>query len=180
MGIVHLFTKYKLLGDLNKYSLLLIYFGFSVILLFTFFHLETLYVKVFTIFLFLLVTFYFIYFVRSNKKRNEDYDFDNIFPLKEKDYLLVEFSSIFCAGCLPIRSAVDNISKQYNNIQVVQIEARDIESKYLYIVDKLRLSVTPTVCLLNKKGELISKRLAHLSPEDTEKNLKKLLGNLVS
>ncbi len=180
MGIVRLFTKYKLLGDLNKYSLLLIYSGFSGILFLIFFLLEPLTTRVPIISLFVLLSLYLIYFIRSKKKRSEDYDFDTIFPLKEKDYLLVEFSSIFCAGCLPIRAAVDNISKKYNNIQIVQIEAREVENKYLDLVDRLRLSVTPTICLLNKKGELISKRLAHLNPVTTEENLDKLLRNSVS
>ena len=53
-------------------------------------------------------------------------------------------------------------------------------NKYLDLVDRLRLSVTPTICLLNKKGELISKRLAHLNPANTEENLEKLLRNPVS
>ena len=36
MRIVSLFTKYKILGELNKYSLILIYIGFVTLLLLTF------------------------------------------------------------------------------------------------------------------------------------------------
>ena len=178
MGIVSLFTKYKILGDLNKYSLILIYLGFSTFLLLAFSFLDLSYL-IFNL-IFLLISTYFVYFIVSKKRRARGYDFDGIFPLKEKEYLLVEFSSIYCAGCLPIRSAVDTISKQYSNIQVVQIEAKDIESKYIDLVQKLRLSVTPTICLLNKNGELITKRIAHLNPEITIKNLERVLRDPIS
>ena len=125
--------------------------------------------------LFISISFYLVYFILSKRKRSKDYNFDNIFPLNERDYLLVEFSSIFCAGCLPIRKAVDSISNKYDNIQVVQIEARNIESKYLDLVNELKLSVTPTICLLDKNGKLISKRLSHLNPDTIEENLKELI-----
>ncbi len=178
MRIVSLFTKYKILGELNKYSLILIYIGFVTLLLLTFSFSDLSYFIFYAIFL--LISSYFAYFVISKKIRAKNYDFDGLFPLKEKDYLLVEFSSIYCAGCLPIRSAVDTISKKYSNIQVVQIEAKDIESKYFDLVEKLKLSVTPTICLLNKNGELITKRIAHLNPEITLNNVERVLRDSIS
>ena len=173
MGIVKLIKKYKLLGNLNKYSLLVIYGGFYLILFSYFYLLKSL--RIYLMILFISISFYLVYFILSKRKRSKDYNFDNIFPLNERDYLLVEFSSIFCAGCLPIRKAVDSISNKYDNIQVVQIEARNIESKYLDLVNELKLSVTPTICLLDKNGKLISKRLSHLNPDTIEENLKELI-----
>ena len=173
MGIVKLIKKYKLLGNLNKYSLLVIYGGFYLILFSYFYLLKSL--RIYLMILFISISFYLVYFILAKRKRSKDYNFDNIFPLNERDYLLVEFSSIFCAGCLPIRKAVDSISNKYDNIQVVQIEARNIESKYLDLVNELKLSVTPTICLLDKNGKLISKRLSHLNPDTIEKNLKELI-----
>jgi len=173
MGIVKLMKKYKLLGNLNKYSLLVIYGGFYLILFCYFYLLKSL--RIYLMILFISISFYLVYFILAKRKRSKDYNFDNIFPLNERDYLLVEFSSIFCAGCLPIRKAVDSISNKYDNIQVVQIEARNIESKYLDLVNELKLSVTPTICLLDKNGKLISKRLSHLNPDTIEKNLEELI-----
>jgi len=173
MGIVKLIKKYKLLGNLNKYSLLVIYGGFYLILFSYFYLLKSL--RIYLMILFISISFYLVYFILAKRKRSKDYNFDNIFPLNQRDYLLVEFSSIFCAGCLPIRKAVDSISNKYDNIQVVQIEARNIESKYLDLVNELKLSVTPTICLLDKNGKLISKRLSHLNPDTIEKNLEELI-----
>jgi len=178
MGIVSLVKKYKILGSLNKYSLLLIYGGFSLFLFSIFYFLK--FSRTYLIILFISISLYLVYFIYTKRKRSKDYDFDSIFPLKKKDYLLVEFSSIFCAGCLPIRNAVDRVYDKHDNIQVVQIEARNIESKYLNLVNELRLSVTPTICLLDKNGKLISKRLAHLNPENIDKNLEELLINPVT
>ena len=138
MRIVSLFTKYKILGELNKYSLILIYIGFVTLLLLTFSFFDLSYFIFYAIFL--LISSYFAYFVISKKIRAKNYDFDGMFPLKEKDYLLVEFSSIYCAGCL----------------------------------------VTPTICLLNKNGELITKRIAHLNPEITLNNVERVLRDPIS
>ena len=93
MRIVSLFTKYKILGELNKYSLILIYIGFVTLLLLTFSFSDLSYFIFYAIFL--LISSYFAYFVISKKIRAKNYDFDGMFPLKEKDYLLVEFSSIY-------------------------------------------------------------------------------------
>jgi hypothetical protein len=178
MGIVSLTKKYKMLGYLNKYSLLLAYGGVSLFLFSIFYFLK--FSGTYLIILFISISLYLVYFIFSKRKRSKDYNFDCIFPLRKKDYLLVEFSSIFCAGCLPIRKAVDRISNKYDNIQVVQIEARNIEIKYLNLVNELKLSLTPTICLLDKNGKLISKGLAHLNPENIDKNLEALLINPVT
>ena len=180
MRIVGTFKKYRLLSLLNRYSLILIYFALSLVLIYSFLLLDESIVGLLAALIFLLISFYFVCFILSNKERNKSYEFDNIFPLKHKDYLLIEFSSIYCAGCLPVRNTVDKISKKYSNIHILQIEARNIDEKYLDLVNKLNLSITPTICLLNKKGEIISKRLAHLNPEIIRKNLDKILGNPIT
>ena len=84
MGIVSLFSKYKILGDLNKYSLILIYLGFSTVLLLAFSFLDLSYL-IFNL-IFLLISTYFVYFIVSKKRRARGYDFDGMFPLKEKEY----------------------------------------------------------------------------------------------
>jgi thiol-disulfide isomerase/thioredoxin len=180
MGIVSALKNYKLLRLLNKYSLMLIYVFSSLILIYLLLSINKSRAGLFVVLIFISLSLYFGYFVVTNKRRNEIYDFDNIFPLKDKDYLLVEFSSIYCAGCLPVRRAVDRISTKYNNIQILQIEARNLDKKYQELVNKLNLSVTPTICLLDKQGEVVSKRLAHFKPEIVGKKLDGILGDSIS
>jgi len=180
VGIVSTFKKYRFLGLLNKYSLILIYIVLSLILIYFFLSIDKSRVGLFIVLIYLSLSFYFAYFIVSNKRRNEIYDYDNFFPLKDKDYLLIEFSSIYCAGCLPVRRAVDRISRKYDNIQILQIEARNLDKKYQELVNKLSLSVTPTICLVDKQGEVVSKRLAHLKPEIIGKKLDEILGDPIS
>ena len=180
MGIVSLFYKYKALNTLNKYSLFLIYSFFAMLLLIISILVDLILLRVFLLISFLITSFFLYNFYSSKRKRMVKYDSDISFPLVGKDFLLLEFSSIFCAGCLPVRNAVDRISKNYSNILVIQIEARNIEKKYIGLVEKLNLSVPPTICLLDKNGELISKRLAHVKPEMIEKRLVKELEDSVS
>ena len=180
MGIVSLFYKYKALNTLNKYSLLLIYCLFVILLLIISILVDLILLRVFLLTSFFISSFFLYNFSSSIRKRIVKYSSDITFPLIGKDFLLIEFSSIFCAGCLPVRNSVDKISKNYSNILVIQIEARNIEKKYIGLVEKLNLSVTPTICLLDKNGQLISKRLAHVNPEMIEKRLVKELEDFVA
>ena len=77
MGIVKLIKKYKLLGSLNKYSLLVIYGGFYLILFSYFYLLKSL--RIYLMILFISISFYLVY------KHRKPWSVQDQWPLFLKD-----------------------------------------------------------------------------------------------
>lgn len=64
---------------------------------------------------------------------------------------LVQFSSVFCAPCRATRTLLRTVSSQYDDVAFVDIDAE----AHLDLVRQYDVMRTPTVFVLNRRGEVV-------------------------
>jgi thiol-disulfide isomerase/thioredoxin len=66
---------------------------------------------------------------------------------------LVQFSTAFCAPCLPTRQLLTQVADMVDGVRHVDIDA----AERLDLVRRLRISSTPTVLVLDQRGAIVKR-----------------------
>lgn len=89
---------------------------------------------------------------------------------------IIKFSSNMCAECKKLDAAIDEVYPKYKDkISLVKVQVSDSDDYTQKSIGKYNITLTPTIIVLNAKGEKLSKLEGFVEKEQLEKIMKDLV-----
>lgn len=90
---------------------------------------------------------------------------------------IIKFSSQMCSECKKLEAVIDEVYPEYSDrIALVKIQVSDNDEYTKNLIQKYSVTLTPTLIILDSKGEKLSKLEGFVEKE----KLKKMMDDLVN
>lgn len=88
---------------------------------------------------------------------------------------IIKFSSQMCSECKKLDAVLKEVYPKYSNkIALVKIQVSDNDDYTKKLIEKYNVTLTPTLVILNSKGEKLSKLEGFVEKEKLEKIMQDL------
>jgi len=113
-------------------------------------------------------------FRKLNPKDSQS-EFNNLLEVEELGNVgtLVQFSTAFCSSCRSNKLMLNELVKKYPGMKFKELDAES----HLAAINKLNVTATPTVFLLNKTGKSVGKFSGPIKKDQAKLAVESLIQN---